>query len=141
MLGGRTARWGIAAGLLIASVAAGAQPAHAPTLRAMQGVAPGRWLFRMVGDVRPPRENCVVDPAVFLRMRLRAAECSRFVIDDSVDSLTVHYTCPGTGHVRTVLRADTPRSLRIDSEGMVNGMPFSDAMTVRRVGECRTPAR
>ncbi len=140
-MGGLGMRWGIAVGLMVASMAASAQPAHAPTLKAMRGVAPGRWLLRPVGQVSPPRDSCVADPAAFLRLRHRGAECSRFVIDDGVDSATVHYTCPGAGHVRTVVHVDTPRSLRIESEGFADGAPFSDAIIARRVGDCGSQAR
>ncbi|WP_164516166.1 hypothetical protein [Sphingomonas sp. 2R-10] len=118
------------------ATAAVAQPAAAPTLRAMQAVAPGQWALRNPGSPEAARDSCVSDIAVLFRLRLRAAQCSRFVIEDTPRIATVHYTCPGSGHVRTTIHVDTPRALRIESEGIVDGMPFADAYVARRLGNC-----
>lgn len=128
-------RW-IVAALGLASGAAFAQPAAAPTLTAMRAVAPGSWSLRVPGAAEAARESCFADTAAFLRLRLRTDQCSRFVIEDSPRIATVHYTCPGIGHVRTTIHVDTPRSLRIESEGIADGMPFSDAYEARRIGNC-----
>ncbi|MEP9402674.1 hypothetical protein [Sphingomonas sp. VNH70] len=135
-MGGRPGR-AVAALLITIAGAAGAQPARAPVLQAMAHVRPGLWELHPAGSIVPPRASCVADPAVLLRLRQRADQCTRFVIDDSPGGATVHYTCPGAGHVRTQLRVDTPRALFIRSEGIVNGTPFSDAIEARRVGDCR----
>ncbi|MEH3038825.1 MAG: hypothetical protein PGN21_01960 [Sphingomonas paucimobilis] len=139
-MGGLTIRWGVAAALGFASAAV-AQPAAAPTLQAMRSVAPGNWSLRSPGSAEAARESCVADTAVLFRLRLRAAQCSRFVIEDTPRIATVHYTCPGAGHVRTTIHVDTPRALRIESEGIVDGMPFADAFEARRVGTCAARGR
>ncbi len=130
-------RWGRAALALLVTIggAAGAQPVRAPTLQALQHVQPGRWQLRQPGSP-VTRESCIADPAVLLRLHHRASQCTRFVIDDSAKGATVHYTCPGAGHVRTQLRVDTPRALFLQSEGIAEGMPFSDAIEARRLGTC-----
>ncbi len=133
-------RWGLVAALAIGSAAA-AQPAAAPTLQAMRAVAPGNWSLRSPGSPEAARESCVADTAVLFRLRLRSAQCSRFVIEDTPRIATVHYTCPGAGHVRTTIHVDTPRTLRIESEGIVDGMPFADAFEARRVGTCAPRGR
>ncbi len=134
---------GIVGGVLLAVMAAGvgAQPAHAPVLKAMHAVRPGLWQLRASDTSAPPRESCVADTAVLLRLRHRAAQCTRFVIDDSARGATVHYTCPGLGHVRTAIRVDTPRALHIESEGMADGMPFADTIEARRLGDCAGAGR
>ncbi len=136
-MGGRRGwrRWAVAA-LLALTGTATAQGVRAPTLQAMAQVTPGRWELRMSGTTVPPRASCVADPAILLRLHHRAATCSRFVIDDSPKGATVHYTCPGAGHVRSRVRVDTPRVLFIESEGIADGMPFSDAIEARRLGNC-----
>ncbi|KQM40915.1 hypothetical protein [Sphingomonas sp. Leaf10] len=134
-MGTRSLRW-VAAALALASGAAMAQPAAAPTLTAMRAVAPGNWSLRATGSAEAARASCFADTSAFLRLRLRTAQCSRFVIEDSARLSTVHYTCPGIGHVRTTVHVDTPRSLRIESEGIADGMPFADAYEVRRIGNC-----
>ncbi len=131
----------VAAALVLASGAAMAQPAAAPTLAAMRAVAPGDWSLREAGSPEAARTSCFSDPAAFLRLRLRSAQCSRFVIEDTARVSTVHYTCPGIGHIRTTVHVDTPRSLRIESEGIADGMPFADAYEARRVGSCARRSR
>lgn len=139
MVGGRFG-WAVAAALTIGSAVA-AQPAAAPTLQAMRGVAPGVWALRSPGSPEAARESCVADTAVLFRLRLRASQCSRFVIEDTARIATVHYTCPGAGHVRTTIHVDTSRALRIESEGIVDGMPFADAFEARRLRSCGTGGR
>lgn len=134
-MGIRSLRWAAAA-LALASGAAMAQPAAAPTLTAMRTVSPGNWSLRATGSPEAARASCFPDTAAFLRLRLRTAQCSRFVIEDTSRLSTVHYTCPGIGHVRTTVHVDTPRSLRIESEGIADGMPFADAYEARRIGNC-----
>ncbi|MGN5374499.1 MAG: hypothetical protein DI632_05730 [Sphingomonas hengshuiensis] len=121
---------------LACASAAMAQPAAAPTLRAMRAVAPGQWALRDPGSPEAARNSCIADTAMLFRLKLRAAPCSRFVIEDTPRIATVHYTCPGSGHVRTTIHVDTPRALRIESEGIVDGMPFADAYEARRLGAC-----
>lgn len=139
-MGTRSIGW--FAGMLgLASGVAFAQPAAAPTLSAMRAVAPGSWSLRETGAAGPARTSCFADTTAFLRLRLRSEQCSRFVIEDTPRVATVHYTCPGIGHVRTTVHVDTPRSLRIESEGIADGMPFADAYEARRLGSCRRTAR
>ena len=133
-------QWAAAAALAVGSAAV-AQPAAAPTLQAMRGVAPGVWALRSAGSPEAARHSCIADTAVLFRLRLRAAECSRFVIEDTPRIATVHYTCPDAGHVRTTIHVDTPRALRIESEGIVDGMPFADAYEARRLRSCTTRGR
>lgn len=139
-MGGLAIRWGLAVALAFGSAAI-AQPAAAPSLKAMRSVAPGNWSLRSPGSAEAARESCVADTAVLFRLRLRAAQCSRFVIEDTPRIGTVHYTCPGSGHVRTTIHVDTPRSLRIESEGIIDGMPFADAFEARRIGNCTARSR
>lgn len=139
-MGGLVMRWGLAAALAIGSAAA-AQPAAAPTLQAMRSVSPGAWSLRSPGSAEAARESCVADTAVLFRLRLRASQCSRFVIEDTPRIATVHYTCPGAGHVRSTIHVDTPRVLRIESEGIIDGMPFADAFEARRLGNCTARGR
>ena len=139
-MGGLWTRLGLAAALAFGSAAV-AQPAAAPTLQAMRAVAPGNWSLRSPGSAEAARDSCVTDTAILFRLRLRTAQCSRFVIDDTPRIATVHYTCPGAGHVRTTIHVDTPRALRIESEGIIDGMPFADAFEARRIGSCSARAR
>ena len=40
----------------------------------------------------------------------------------------MHYTCPGAGHGRTSIRSETNRLVQIDTQGIADGKPFSQAI-------------
>jgi hypothetical protein len=53
--------------------------------------------------------------------------------------VTVHYTCPGSGHGRTTIRKETNRLVQIDTQGIASGSPFSRTFEARRGGSCSAP--
>lgn len=124
----------IAGAFLTLGVAAGARPAQAPTLIALGTVERGQWQLRETGGAS--RSVCIADIASLIQLRSRGANCSRFVIENSPDSATVHYTCPGVGHGRTTISVETPRLMRIASQGIDGGLPFDVDIEARRTGNC-----
>lgn len=112
-------------------LAAGAQ---APSFVALNAVEPGQWQLREVGGAA--RAMCVGDPSALFQLRGRGGNCSRFVIENEATSATVHYTCPGSGHGRTTISVETPRLMRIDSQGIDSGAPFAIEIEARRTGAC-----
>ncbi len=124
----------LAAALLAVGAAGWAAPAQAPTIAAIGKIERGQWQLRDSDGTR--RSLCVADPAVLLQIRHRGTSCSRFVIDNSPNSATVHYTCPGSGHARTTLTVETPRLLRIESQGLEGGAPFAVEIEARKTGRC-----
>lgn len=113
-----------------------AQPAAAPTLAALQQMQPGQWTLRSRADPGENRSVCVADARALLQVQHSGAVCNRFVIANSPQSVTVHYTCPGAGHGRTTISVETPRLVQIESQGMANNEPFMVEFEARRVGEC-----
>lgn len=108
--------------------------AQAPGFVAFSSVERGQWQLRESGGAA--RSVCVSDPAVFFQLRGRGGSCSRFVVENAPTSATVHYTCPGSGHGRTSIAVETPRLLRIDSQGIDAGAPFALEIEARRTGTC-----
>ena len=127
----------IVAGGVLVSSAGLAAPAQAPTFVALNGLEHGQWELRETGGTN--RAVCLGDPTSLFQQRHRGVQCSRFVIENGATSATVHYTCPGAGHGRTTITVETPRLIRIESQGLDAGAPFSFEMEGRRVGAC-TPA-
>lgn len=121
----------IAAAAVVMATAAAAQ---ASGFLAFNGIERGQWQLREGRG--PARAVCVSDPAVLFQLRGRGANCSRFVIENAATSATVHYTCPGVGHGRTTIAVETPRLLRIDSQGIDSGAPFAIEVEARRSGNC-----
>ncbi|MDQ2878001.1 MAG: hypothetical protein M3R41_02840, partial [Pseudomonadota bacterium] len=64
------------------------------------------------------------------------AACHHLVLADDPAAATVHYDCPGHGHGRTVLSVETPRLLRVQTQGIAGGAPFDLDYEGRRIGAC-----
>jgi hypothetical protein len=52
----------------------------------------------------------------------------------------VQYTCGAAGFGRTQIDVLTPRSLRISTQGISDGLPFNYVMQARRMGDCTKSA-
>lgn len=124
--------------LLGASALAGATavPAQAPSLVMLDGLEKGSWQLRERGSDGVLQTVCVGDARRMIQIQHPRANCSRYIIEDTPKSVTVHYTCPGAGHGRTSIRSETNRLVQIDTQGIADGKPFSQAIEARRAGPC-----
>ncbi|QIG79115.1 DUF3617 domain-containing protein [Stakelama tenebrarum] len=120
-------------------VVAGSEPmaAAAPqTLTALAGLEKGKWHLRdLNGDAS--RDICVRNVSALVQLRHGGAQCSHFVIENTDRKATVHYTCPGHGHGRTTITVETPRLLQLQTQGVLDGSPFSSDFEGRRIGACQ----
>ena len=127
-------------GLLLGSIAAAlgsvAVPAETPALIMLDTLEKGNWELRQRGDSALVRSFCLGDARTFVQLQHPRAGCSRYVIADGAEEVTVHYTCPGAGHGRTTVRHETNRLVQIDTQGIAGGAPFSHAYEARRTGGC-----
>lgn len=127
-------RWMFAfASLVLASAPA---PAQAPSLAMLDRLEKGRWQLSERGKTEALQSICLGDARRMIQIYHPRSNCSRYVIEDKPASVTVHYTCPGAGHGRTTIRAETNRLVQIDTQGIANGKPFSQAIEARRVAAC-----
>jgi hypothetical protein len=110
--------------------------AQAPTLAMLDGLEDGQWVLRDRDDPASNRSYCVTDWRQLLQLQHLHATCSRTVLENTAQAVTVHYTCPGAGHGRTTIRRETNRLVQIDTQGIANGAPFSMAFEARRMGTC-----
>ncbi len=124
--------------LLGACALAGATtvPAQAPSLAMLDGLEKGSWQLRERGSAAVLQTVCVGDARRMIQIQHPRANCSRYIIEDTPKSVTVHYTCPGAGHGRTTIRSETNRLVQIDTQGIADGKPFSQAIEARRAGPC-----
>ena len=126
-------RYALAAGALAATTAV---PAQAPSLAMLDRLEKGNWQLRERGQDGPARTMCLGDARRMIQLEHPRANCSRYVIEDMPNSVTVHYTCPGAGHGRTTIRSETNRLVQIDTQGIAEGRPFSQSYEARRIGPC-----
>ena len=79
---------------------------------------------------------CVPDTFLLAQYEHRRASCSRVVVRDMRSSAEIHYTCTGGGFGQSTIGLLTPRSLRIETQGISNNAPFHYVLQARRVGNC-----
>ena len=98
----------------------------------------GGWELRARDAGRKTERVCLGDPRRLIQLRHPAQSCERLIVSDGPAEVTVQYTCKGHGYGRTKIRRETNQLIQIDSQGIVDGMPFAFAAEGRRVGDCRT---
>jgi hypothetical protein len=70
------------------------------------------------------------------RFEHRSKSCSSRVIKDAGTSALVEYSCGGAGFGHSEIDVITPRSLRIATQGISDGLPFNYVLQARRVDDC-----
>lgn len=111
-------------------------PAQAPSLAMLDRLEKGSWQLRERGKDTVLQTMCIGDARRMIQIEHPQSNCSRYIIEDTPTSVTVHYTCPGAGHGRTTIRSETNRLVQIDTQGIAGGRPFSQAIEARRTGTC-----
>lgn len=96
----------------------------------------GKWELRVRDDGNAVQRLCVNNGRRFIQLRHPEASCERFIVEDSPTEVTVQYTCRGRGYGRTQIRRETSRLVQIQSQGIVDGLPFDFSAEARRVGDC-----
>jgi hypothetical protein len=106
--------------------------------------APGLWEISGIPGAKAAARECVMDMAVLARYEHKSRACAMKVTSDSPNSAVVDYSCGGAGFGHTKVDLITPRSLRIETQGVSDNLPFSYVLQARRVGDCpaiKTAAR
>lgn len=135
----RRRRWMTAVGgfMLGAIGMMAAVPAAAPGVLA--SLEPGEWELVERGDTPNRRLICLGDRSQLIQIRHAGLNCRQQLMTDDMQETTVHYLCPGKGEGHTSVRAVTPRSAVIETQGLIDGVPFQLSLDARRTGAC--PAR
>ena len=122
---------------MIMLISAPAVPQARKPLSAFAKLQPGLWQFREIGNAAAARRSiCVADPGTLLQIQHGNEPCARLVISDTAAGATVHYTCPANGFGRTTVKVETPRLLKLDTQGIIDNAPFAYRAEARRLGDC-----
>ena len=103
---------------------------------ALATAMPGLWEVTGVPGAKAPARQCVADPVVLAQFEHRGKSCALQVIRDGESSATIEYHCAGPDFGRSEIDVITPRSLRVETQGISDGLPFHYVLQARRVGEC-----
>jgi hypothetical protein len=120
---------GVAGAGLLLTLAAAQRPT---SLNMVEG---GLWEIDRLGPGERPR-LCISDPMQFAHYEHRGQACTRVIISDGPNGAVIQYTCPRGGFGRSTVKALTPRSLRVDTQGIADNAPFQYVFSARRVGTC-----
>lgn len=125
---------GVGLGVSFAAVSP-ATPQRVSDLPALSRLEPGRWEIRDL-DSGATESLCLGDRRALMHLRHRPAQCSWTVIRNDGRDATVTFRC-SNGSGRTALRVETARLAQIDSQGILNGLPYALRAEARRAGICR----
>lgn len=104
-------------------------------LQMLEQLQDGRWELRLRGAGGVQR-LCIGDRRRLVQMRHPDLACERLILEDTPGSVTVQYTCRGHGYGRTHIRRETGRLIQVETQGVVDGLPFDYAAEGRWIGDC-----
>ncbi len=110
--------------------------AQRPT--ALAQTSPGVWEISGVPGTTAPARRCLIDTAALSQVEHHGQSCTRVIVSDTPSTAVVHYTCTNGGFGHTEMTVLTPRSVRVQTQGISNGAPFNYVVQARRVGACPT---
>ena len=123
-----------ASAIAVLALTAAQQPS---ALADLQG---GLWEISGAPGSKEPIKQCLAKVAALAEFEHRGKACTMKVVRDQGSSAVIEYSCGKDGFGRSQLNILTPRSLRIDTQGISGQLPFGYVFQARRVGECPTPA-
>jgi hypothetical protein len=104
--------------------------------RALAPAAGGLWEVSRSANGHDATRICVATPAALAQFEHRQKHCARTIVSDSGSETLISYNCPGGGFGQSKIKLITPRTLRIDTQGISENLPFHYQLHARRVGEC-----
>ena len=120
---------GVGGAALLLTLSAAQRPAS------LTNVEGGLYEIDMIGKGLRPR-ICVADPMAFASYEHRGKSCTKTVISDGPGGAVIQYSCAGGGFGRSTVKAITPRSLRVETQGIADNAPFQYVFQARRVAAC-----
>jgi hypothetical protein len=102
--------------------------------------ASGVWEVTGLPGAGTRVRQCVADVSMLARFEHRSKNCSQRITSDAPSSVVIDYSCGGAGFGHSKVDMITPRSLRIETQGISDKLPFSYVLQARRVGDCPTIA-
>ena len=122
-------------GLLGLTISAGALAA-ASVPRALATATGGLWEVSRSATGHNPTRICVATPDLLAQFEHRQQRCQRTVVSDSGSETLISYNCPSGGFGQSKMTLITPRTLRIDTQGIADNLPFHYKLHARRIGSC-----
>jgi hypothetical protein len=104
--------------------------------RALAPALGGLWEVSRSATGHNPTRICVATPDLLAQFEHRQQRCQRTVVSDRGSETLITYTCNGGGFGQSKMTLITPRSLRIETQGISDNLPFNYLLHARRIGGC-----
>ena len=96
----------------------------------------GMWEVSKSATGHNPTRICVATPDMLAQFEHRQRSCTRKVLTDQGPETLISYNCPAGGVGQSKMTLITPRSLKIETQGISDNLPFHYQLYARRVGDC-----
>lgn len=128
----------VPAALAMAAVALAAPASgQRQSLAMLDQLESGRWELRMRDTRGSAEQICLRDGRRLIQLRHPSlSACERLIVSDGPGEVIVQYTCRGRGFGRTQIRRETGRLVQIESQGVLDGLPFDVVAEGRWIGAC-----
>jgi hypothetical protein len=109
---------------------------HGTNVRALKGVQPGLWDVSRSATGHQARRICFSDLLMLAEEGHGGERCERTVLVDRPGLLVLDLTCPRGEIGRARISVTTPRSLKVEVQGVHRSAPFNETLYARRAGAC-----
>ncbi|HEY0629319.1 MAG TPA: DUF3617 family protein [Sphingomicrobium sp.] len=116
--------------------ATGVAFAAASVPRALTPASGGLWEVSRSANGRNPTRICVASPDLLAQFEHRQQRCIRNVVSDRGTETLISYNCPDGGFGQSKMTLITPRTMRIETQGIADKLPFHYQLHARRIGDC-----
>ena len=100
-------------------------------------ISAGLWEYSGRGGA-PARRVCIQHMPMLAQVEHSADRCTRTVLRNDSALAVIEYRCASGGFAHSEITVLTPRSVRIETQGISGGAPFGYVAQARRVGDCRS---
>ena len=104
--------------------------------RALAPALGGLWEVSRSATGHNPTRICVATPDLLAQFEHRQLRCQRTIVSDNGPQAVISYNCPSGGFGQSKMTLITPRTLRIDTQGISESLPFHYQLHARRIGSC-----
>ena len=107
---------------------------------ALSSASPGMWEIAGAPGSKGAVRECVGDVLTLAQFEHRHKNCSRNIVSSASSTAVIHYSCGGSDFGESRVTVLTPRSMRIETQGISEQLPFNYVLQARRVGDCASAA-
>lgn len=104
--------------------------------RALAPASGGLWEVSRSASGHNPTRICVATPDLLAQFEHRQQRCTRKILTDQGTETLISYNCSAGDFGQSKMTLITPRTLRIDTQGISDNLPFHYQLHARRIGDC-----